>query len=101
MRIFNVILPVLTELVTEVQRSFDYYRSRYRGESVDLVVLSGGTARFKNIEAYLSNELSIQCEVANPFRNLSVQKISGMTPDDLEELAPSAMAVIGLALREV
>jgi hypothetical protein len=39
--------------------------------------------------------------VANPFRNLSVGKISGMTPDDLEELAPSAMAVVGLALREV
>ncbi|HEY4002130.1 MAG TPA: type IV pilus assembly protein PilM, partial [Candidatus Xenobia bacterium] len=41
MRIFNVINPVLGELVTEIQRSFDYYRSRYRGESVDLVILSG------------------------------------------------------------
>jgi type IV pilus assembly protein PilM len=101
MRIFNVILPVLTELVTEIQRSFDYYRSRYRGESVDLCVLSGGTAKFKNIDAYLFNELGITCEIANPFKNLSIQKVSGMTPDDLEELAPSAMAVIGLALREV
>jgi Tfp pilus assembly PilM family ATPase len=52
MRIFNVILPVLTDLVNDIQRSFDYYRSRYRGESVDHVFLSGGTAKFKNIEHY-------------------------------------------------
>lgn len=99
MRIFNVIIPVLKELVTEIQRSFDYYRTRYKGESVDLVVLSGGTAKFKNIEVYLSNELGIACEVAQPFRNISIQNVEGMTPEDLEELAPMAMVVSGLALR--
>ncbi|HXE71713.1 MAG TPA: type IV pilus assembly protein PilM [Candidatus Nitrosotenuis sp.] len=99
MRIFNVIIPVLTELVTEIQRSFDYYRARYRGESVDLVVLSGGTAKFKNIDVYIANELSIACQIANPFRNLSIQNVEGMTPEDLEDLAPMAMVVTGLALR--
>lgn len=99
MRIFNVIIPVLTELVTEIQRSFDYYRSRYKGESVDLVVLSGGTAKFKNIDIYISNELSIECQIANPFRNISIQNVQGITPDDLEDLAPMAMVVTGLALR--
>ncbi len=101
MRIFNVIIPVLTELVTEIQRSFDYYRSRYKGESVDLVVLSGGTAKFKNIETYLFNELGVACEVANPFKVMSIQKVPGLTPEDIEELAPMAMVVIGLALRDI
>ena len=48
---------MLTELVTEILRSFDYYRSRYRGEQVELVILSGGTARFKNIDIHIANEL--------------------------------------------
>ncbi len=99
MRIFNVIIPVLTELVTEIQRSFDYYRNRYKGESVDLVVLSGGTARFKNIDVFISSELSIECQIASPFRSVSIQNVQGISPDDLESLAPLAMVVTGLALR--
>jgi type IV pilus assembly protein PilM len=99
MRIFNVIIPVLTELVTEIQRSFDYYRNRFKGESVDLVVLSGGTAKFKNIDVFISSELSIDCQIANPFRNISIQNVQGISPDDLEALAPMAMVVTGLALR--
>jgi type IV pilus assembly protein PilM len=100
MRIYNVIIPVLTELITEIQRSFDYYRSRYRGESVDLIILSGGTARFKNIDAYIANELGIQCQIADPFKNISLSGVGGMTPEEIREQAPSLMVVMGLALRE-
>lgn len=101
MRIYNVIIPVLTELITEIQRSFDYYRSRYRGESVDIIYLSGGTARFKNIDAYIYNELGIQCQIANPFKTISLSGVSGMSVEEIQEAAPSLMVVMGLALREL
>jgi len=101
MRIFNVIIPVLNELITEIQRSFDYYRSRYRGESVDLIVLSGGTAKFKNIATYVSGELGIQCQLANPFKTLNIANIPNFTPEELQDLAPVLMVVTGLALRQV
>ena len=101
MRIFNVIVPVLTELITEIQRSFDYYRSRYRGESIDLVVLSGGTSRFRNIDSYMSNELGIQCKIANPLKNVDISNVPGYNPGLLEELAPSLMASIGIWLRSI
>lgn len=100
LRIFNVITPVLTELVTEIQRSFDYYRSRYRGESVDLVILSGGTARFKNIDAHIANELGIECQIADPFKNVSLSGVTGMTTDEIRDQAPALLVVMGLALRE-
>ena len=99
MRIFNVVIPVLTELITEVQRSFDYYRSRYQNETVDLVILTGGTARFKNIEVYMSNELGVECQIANPFRGMSLQDVKGTSAQDIEDMAPMAMVVMGLALR--
>ena len=99
MRIFNVVIPVLTELVTEIQRSFDYYRSRYQNESVDLVILTGGTSRFKNIEIYMSNELGVECQIANPFRGMSLQDVKGASPQTIEDMAPMAMVVMGLALR--
>ena len=65
------------------------------------MVLSGGTAKFKNIETYLFNELGVACEVANPFKVMSIQKVPGLTTEDIEELAPMAMVVIGLALRDI
>jgi type IV pilus assembly protein PilM len=98
MRIFNVIIPVLTELITEVQRSFDFYRSRYSGESVELVVLAGGTARFRNIDAYISNELGVQCLIANPFRTMDISAVQGFSPETLQELAPSLLSAIGALL---
>ncbi|MGM9999199.1 MAG: type IV pilus assembly protein PilM [Candidatus Bruticola sp.] len=100
MRVFKIIVPVLQELVRDIQRSFDYYRSREKAESVDLVVLSGGTARMKNIDVYLANELSIECQIANPFRSASISNVQGISADDLEALAPMAMVVAGLALRK-
>jgi type IV pilus assembly protein PilM len=101
MRIFNVIIPVLTELITEIQRSFDYYRSRYRGESVDIVILSGGTAKFKNIDAYISSELGVQCQIANPLKAINISNVPGYTPEELQELAPSLMVTMGLAMRSI
>ena len=99
MRIFNVVVPVLHDLITEVQRSFDYYRSRYQNETVDVVILSGGTALFKNIDVFMANELGVECQIANPLKGIDVQNVQGVSTKELEELAPSAMVVMGLALR--
>jgi type IV pilus assembly protein PilM len=101
MRIFNVITPVLTELVTEIQRSFDYYRSRYRGEMVDLIITSGGTSSFKNIDKYLEAELGTKVQQANPLINMHFQKDIGFSEDRLTSLAPELMVSVGLAMRQI
>ena len=100
MRVFNIIVPVLKDLARDIQMSFDYYRSREKAESVDLVILSGGTARMKNIDVYLANELSIECQMADPFHNADANGVDGITAAELEERAPMAMVVAGLALRK-
>ena len=65
------------------------------------MVISGGTAKFKNIDAFLAKELGVRTEVANPFKKVFIGKVPGFSEEELEELAPMAMVVIGLALREV
>lgn len=97
-KISTLIEPVLKDLVTEVQRSIDYYRSRYKDGEISLILLSGGTARLKNIDTYLSKEFKIQCIIADPFSRLDVSKIKGLTPSELRSLGPSAMVVLGLAI---
>lgn len=100
MRIFNVIAPILNDLLTEIQRSFDYYRSRYKNESVDIIILSGGTANFVNIENYISKEMNIPTEKANPFANILSDKVEGFSKEQLQELAPAFMIATGLALKQ-
>jgi Tfp pilus assembly PilM family ATPase len=37
--------------------------------------------------------------VANPFANLNLSKVKGMTSSELRESAPASMVVLGLALQ--
>ncbi len=97
--VYNAMQPVLDRLLTDLRRSLDYYHATYKGESVDLLILCGGTAQLKKLDAYLKKELEIPCEIADPFVNLTMPKNSNLTRASLRELAPSAMSVIGLALR--
>lgn len=97
--IFNAMQPVLSKLVTELKRSTDYYSATYKGEHVDLLYLCGGTAHLRRLDAYLKKELRISCEIADPFTNIVLPKNSTISRDMLKDLAPSAMSVLGLALR--
>ncbi|MEW6281796.1 MAG: type IV pilus assembly protein PilM [Candidatus Eremiobacterota bacterium] len=96
-KIASAVQPVLTRMITELKRSFDYYGSTYRGESIDEIVLSGGTARFRGLAGFLSQGLQIGCSVADPFEPLSLPK--GLDREDLRAEGPAAMTAIGLALR--
>ena len=99
MRIFNVIAPVLTELITEIQRTFDFYRSRYRGETVDLIYLAGGTSKLKNIDRYFSDEIGIRTELFDPFKKIQLESNAGISKENLADAAPHLTVVLGLALR--
>ncbi|MBQ7529903.1 type IV pilus assembly protein PilM [bacterium] len=100
-RAFKYILPVLEELGKDIKRSIDYYQSRKQDESVDVIILSGGAARLKNIDVYLSDKLNIECHIANPFKNISIANVQNVAAGELEVLAPMVMVAAGLALRKV
>lgn len=101
MRIFKIVLPAITELTTEIQRSFDFYRSRYRGESVDLVYLSGGTSKFKNFDQYIAGELGVHVEILNPIPREMKAGIQGLSQEKSGELLPLISVVLGLAARHM
>lgn len=101
MRIFNIMLPVLTELATEIQRSFDFYRSRYRGESVDVVYLSGGTSQLKNLDRYIAGELGVHVELLNPIPGNAKGGVGGFSQEETEKMLPIIPVSLGLAARQL
>ncbi len=75
LRLYHAFAPVLDELVSEVRRSIDYYRSR--GGEVDVIELLGGGTRLKGLTAYITNAIGIQCDAYDPLRrlNMNVRKV--------------------------
>jgi type IV pilus assembly protein PilM len=75
LKLYPAFAPVLEELIAEIRRSIDYYRSR--GGEVDLIELCGGGTRLRGLSEYITNALSVQCDSYDPLRrlNLNVRKV--------------------------
>ncbi|MFA6092443.1 MAG: type IV pilus assembly protein PilM [Elusimicrobiota bacterium] len=81
------------DLVGEVHRSVDFYLSQGPERSIGRIVLSGGTARMRNLGKHLTAELKVPVSILDPLAFLS--------PDHgvPAEVLPSLGVAVGLALR--
>ena len=98
-QVSEAIAPVLVDLVTELRRALDYYRTRYQTQP-SVVYLSGGTARIANLDKFLANELAIPVVIADPMANVSVTS-KRYSPQYLSEVSPLFTVSIGLAVRDM
>lgn len=87
-RVYNAVAPVLEELVAEVRRSIDYFRSR--GGEVSSIVLAGGGGKVRGLAPFLAASLGMSCDIYDPVRrlNLNVKRVApGFVDEHREELA--------------
>ena len=100
----QVVQPLLDELVREIRRSIHYYQSQFPEGSSDAlvskVVLTGGSARMKGIDTYMSHKLSIRTEIADVFNQTAINT-SRVPSGFLAEHGPVLAVVTGLALKEL
>jgi type IV pilus assembly protein PilM len=89
---------VHTEAAAEVSRSFDYFKTTSANEHIDKIILSGGSAKIPGIGVFLSDKLGVPVEIANPFRNIEVDK-KRFDLDYLQEVGPIVAIGVGLAIR--
>jgi type IV pilus assembly protein PilM len=99
-QVFNAIAPLLAELVQELRRSLDYYRSKVGDAPLHEMLLIGGTAKLKNLAAFIEAELGVPTRVANPLQKLQVSS-KNFSQDYLEDIATLFPVCIGLAATEL
>lgn len=97
--IFDALLPVLGELSMEVRRSIDYFRSRYPADTVDQILLCGGSARIMNLDQFFQQDLNVGTAIADPFASLKVAS-KQMSAGALKDVAPAYTVALGLAVRD-
>lgn len=98
--VFDAIAPVLGDFLAEVRRSIEFYRGRVQGAQVDEIVLCGGTARMRNMDRFLAQELGIPVSIADPLTGQE-NLVRRYTMPYLQEAAPLMTVAVGLAIRDM
>lgn len=93
----EVLAPFKDALVQQVSRSLQFFFSSSQYNSVDSIVLAGGTACIDGLDTTIQNKLGTHTLVANPFADMSVS--NKVNVKKLAADAPAFMIACGLALR--
>ncbi|PKL51710.1 MAG: pilus assembly protein PilM [Nitrospira bacterium HGW-Nitrospira-1] len=86
------------EILNEIMRSFDYYRSAVIHEDISEIILSGGCSLIGNFVSMTAKRSGIKTRLVEPFRNIKIPRKFDMTY--IEETAPMMAVAVGLALRK-
>ena len=91
--------PTLDKLASQIQRTFDYYRSKFPKSDPEKVYISGGTASMKNFAHFLTEALGREVLVLNPFEFVKTSdKISNK--ENLDKAVPFLSVAFGNAIDE-
>ena len=96
--VLPIITAVNTEVGNEIQKTLDFFKATTSGESVQHLIISGGTSKAANLTDYLSERFQTPVEQFNPLRGL-VDADRVLAGGDADELAPAMTVAVGLGLR--
>jgi len=93
----EVLEPFKEAMAQQVSRSLQFFFSSSQYNSVDHILLAGGSASITGVDELIESKLGTNTSVANPFTNMSLSsKVKAQT---LSNDAPALMISCGLALR--
>jgi Tfp pilus assembly protein PilN len=91
------IRPVLEKLETEISRSFDYYAFQFQGETITRLLLTGGGAQLKGIEAFFADRFDVRVGFLDPLAPIVIEDSPIFSEVDAANRMVLTVAV-GLAL---
>ena len=96
-QVLKAVSPVLENILTEIEKSMDFYLSNLRySEKIDSIVLCGGGANMQGLLPYFSRCLGRPIEFGNPWVNV---RLGQRLPIIERKRAVQYSTAIGLALR--
>jgi type IV pilus assembly protein PilM len=87
------------EIVGEISRSIDYFRSTMFHEDIHEVMLSGGGSLVKGFPELLSERVGLEVRLAEPLKNINVPGKFDIAY--IEDMQCMAAVAVGLAIRRV
>jgi type IV pilus assembly protein PilM len=95
-----VLRAVTENVMLEIQKTFDFFKTTASSERIDRIMLSGGASRAEGFTEMLSERFDVPVEGLDPFKRVSFES-KRFQIESAAEVAPTAAVAVGLALRRV
>jgi type IV pilus assembly protein PilM len=70
-RVYNAIIGVVDNLVSEIEKSINFFQSRYPNQKLDRIIVTGGASTLPEFPLYLANKFAVNVEIGNAWHNVS------------------------------
>ncbi len=98
--VYPVLHATAEMIVSEIQKTFDFFRATTQEERIDQVYLAGGSAQLQGLREMLMERLDTHVEILNPFIAVTYSP-KDVDADLLNQMGPAAAVAVGLAVRKV
>ena len=96
-KIVTAVKPIMDTIINEIKRAVAFYVEKYPNDRVEVILLSGGTARIPGMVVYIAENIGsdIEIQLANPW--VGIQRDARLTQVTTD--AATYCVAVGLALR--
>jgi len=95
--VFQAMRPVFNDMVTEVQRSLNFFKTLNKKSELESVLLLGNTAKLPGLQQFLNKNLGIDVDIMDKFPNLGGSEVTGSQA--FKENAAAFGVVYGICLQ--
>jgi type IV pilus assembly protein PilM len=95
-----VLRAVTENVMLEIQKTFDFFKSTASSDRIDRLILSGGASRAEGFTEMLADRFDAPVEPFDPFKRITFDS-KKFQVDAPVDLAPTVAVAVGLALRRV
>jgi type IV pilus assembly protein PilM len=95
-----VLRAVTENVMLEIQKTFDFFKSTASSDRIDRIILSGGASRAEGFSEMLADRFAAPVEPFDPFKKIAFDG-KKFQVDTLADIAPTVAVAVGLALRRV
>lgn len=95
-QVYQAILQTVENLGTEIDKSVKYYSTRYQGEKIAKIIITGGATFIPELPLFFANKTGLNIEIGNAWRNVAY---SQSRQNELLALSNQFAVAVGLAER--
>ncbi|MGI6423511.1 MAG: type IV pilus assembly protein PilM [Candidatus Dojkabacteria bacterium] len=96
-KISAALAPILDSILMEVRRGVEFYKNKTSSPSPTEYLLNGDGALLPGLSEYVSKQLGVNAQIANPWTGISVDS---KFKDIVAKGGPSYSVAIGLSLKD-
>ncbi|MEQ1828986.1 MAG: pilus assembly protein PilM, partial [Pirellula sp.] len=75
--VFQAMRPIFNDMVTEIQRSLNFFKTLNKKSELESMVLLGNTAKLPGLQQFLNKNLGIDVDIMDKFPKLEGTEVTG------------------------